>query len=80
MANVVPSSPILVTLMMEALFSSETSVLTRAMRRIIPVDGIHHLNMFSVSAQLVSMAICSWSDFIDLEECRLLGSDGVWLL
>jgi hypothetical protein len=32
----VPSSPILVTLMMEALISSETSVLTRAMRRNIP--------------------------------------------
>jgi hypothetical protein len=32
-ANVVPSSPILVTLMMEALSSSETSVLTRATRR-----------------------------------------------
>jgi hypothetical protein len=30
MANVVPSSPIVVTLMMEALSSSETSVLTRA--------------------------------------------------
>jgi hypothetical protein len=29
-ANVIPSSPILVTLMMEALRSSETSVLTRA--------------------------------------------------
>jgi hypothetical protein len=29
-ANVVPSSPILVTLLMEALSSSETSVLTRA--------------------------------------------------
>jgi hypothetical protein len=29
-ANVVPSSPILLTLMMEALSSSETSVLTRA--------------------------------------------------
>jgi hypothetical protein len=30
-ANVVPSSPILVTLMMEELHSSETSVLTRVM-------------------------------------------------
>jgi hypothetical protein len=38
--HAVPSSPIFVTLMMKVIYSSETSVLTRAIRRNIPDDGI----------------------------------------
>jgi hypothetical protein len=39
-ANVHPSSPILVTLMMEAVHSSETSVPTRVMWHNIPEEDI----------------------------------------
>jgi hypothetical protein len=54
-ANVVPSSPILVTLLMEALSSSVTSVLTRATRRNIPEDGILH------SDRREHLVLCAWT-------------------
>jgi hypothetical protein len=40
--NVVPSSPIVFTLIMEAIRTSETSVLRGAIRHNIPEDGILH--------------------------------------
>jgi hypothetical protein len=44
-ANVAPNSTILLTLMMEEIRSSETSVLTRATRRNLSEDDILHSHL-----------------------------------
>jgi hypothetical protein len=48
-AKAVPSSPILVTLMTEAIRSTETSVITRDKRRNIPEDAILRASHCSLS-------------------------------
>jgi hypothetical protein len=64
-ASVVPSSPILVTLMMEALSPSETSVLTRDTLRNIPEDGI-------LESVFVTLSVTFMNEFVHCIEFEAL--------
>jgi hypothetical protein len=55
-ASLIPSSPILVNLMMEAIGSSEMSVITRATRRISSEDGIVH----KTTTSSIWFRNCAW--------------------
>jgi hypothetical protein len=58
-ANVVPSCPILVTLMMEAIHFSETSFLKGGTRRNIPEDDILHSHRHENLKSYIELTGCA---------------------
>jgi hypothetical protein len=69
-ANVVPSSAILVTLMLEAICSSETLVVTRATQSHVPKDGIMHVRFKVFTAVTMKNAV-----FWDIRHVALVRTD-----
>jgi hypothetical protein len=61
-ANVVPSSQIFITLIMDAIRSSETPVLTRATRRNIPEDAILDTQRLSYCSTSSAVEYRTWTD------------------
>jgi hypothetical protein len=59
-ANIVPSSLIIFTLMMEAIHCSEMSVITSVTRRHIPEDGIIIVSAVKTSNLTSSLAAPPW--------------------
>jgi hypothetical protein len=58
-ASVVPSSPIIVTLMIDALSYSESSVLARASQCNIPEDDILHIHHRDNLKSYIPVGLCS---------------------